>query len=205
MSRIGRSKTRNIDAVWVSSVESGWTALPCLPEVEGTCQNTEIYSQAPADKQAQKDKVPTPTLRNSVTCFLHSQEPPCAPAFFKLLAVDTIRQPTDLQILSPGARDSGVFPTCVAVLNCFRLCLFGVCVCTRVGAHFSLHAWGSQTAGGRWLSAMMSVPEMELRISALPSTDILWATVVPPLGLPLLAVRGMIILLKSQNMEFRLT
>lgn len=52
---------------------------------------------------------------------------------------------------------------------------------------------------------MMSVPEMELRISALPSTDILWATVVPPLGLPLLAVRGMIILLKSQNMEFRLT
>lgn len=110
MSRIGRSKTRNIDAVWVSSVESGWTALPCLPEVEGTCQNTEIYSQAPADKQAQKDKVPTPTLRNSVTCFLHSQEPPCAPAFFKLLAVDTIRQPTDLQILSPGARDSGSIP-----------------------------------------------------------------------------------------------
>lgn len=88
--------------------------------------------------------------------------------FLKPLAVDTGR-PTDLQILSPGARDSGTSQVpylccCFSLFKLYSIYLMYVnmCACTCSTACM----WRSECrTGWRWVSSIMWVPGIQLRFS----------------------------------------
>jgi hypothetical protein len=106
VSRIRRSKRRNMDALvllWVSSCRV-WA--DCLVSL----------------KWEERARTLKPVLLGGGACRPASPKGHLVPSPFLSCWLQTPRDSP--QTLSPGARESGVSPICVAVCNCFRWPLF---------------------------------------------------------------------------------